>query len=793
MSIAKRIFIFLMLLNSFIISEEAKATHIVGGELNYQYLGNNIYRIWLTVYRDCYNGVPPFDNPASIGVFDAGNNALIFERLLTRNPSDTIPPTINSPCFIPPTNVCYERTTYTDTITLPPTSQGYILSYQRCCRNVTLLNIIDPTWTGATYLAYIPPISIFPINGNPKFNNWPPPFICAGIPFVFDNSATDPEGDSIAYEICAPYMGADTIDPMPQPPNAPPYSSVIWQPPYSQSNILNGAPDLNIDVNSGILTCTPTTVGQFVVGVCAKEFRNGVYVSTTKRDFQLNVVPCPTLVVAAIQNPIVNCENYNVGFQNFSLNAGSYLWDFGLPGNADQSTLFSPNFIYPDTGTYQVTLIAYSSINTACADTTNGTVTILPLFKTYATYTRDVCSNTYSFTDSSNTISGTIVTREWSFGDGGISVVANPSHSYSSAGNYNITLVTTSSRGCKDTIHLQINVPALVQASNPQINLPTCHNDSNGSVAIIVNGGNAPYYLQWNDPNNQQTALIDSLPAGTYTVIITDAAGCKDTSSYIIPNPTPLVFDTITSYAYCKGQCIGTAAAINVNGGIPGYSYLWSDNNQQTSASATGLCPGSYSITITDANGCSKTLTNLIVNYSDSLPYFDAYSDDTTLYQGQSTQMHCIPDSNIYNYTWNPSQYLSNSSIPNPIATPPTSFSYIATMTDKNGCIVKDTVYLEVENVICGEPEVFIPNAFSPNNDGQNEMLYVRGNAIKTMLLRVYDRWGELIFESNSKTNGWNGTYNNKAVDPGVFVYYLEVVCYDNQQYFKKGNITVIR
>ena len=109
MSIAQRIFIFLMLLNSFIISEEAKATHIVGGELNYQYLGNNIYRIWLTVYRDCYNGVPPFDNPASIGVFDAGNNALIFERLLTRNPSDTIPPTINSPCFIPPTNVCYER------------------------------------------------------------------------------------------------------------------------------------------------------------------------------------------------------------------------------------------------------------------------------------------------------------------------------------------------------------------------------------------------------------------------------------------------------------------------------------------------------------------------------------------------------------------------------------------------------------------------------------------------------------------------------------------------------------
>ncbi len=793
MTFARRFLFLLLLISTFLFSEKAAATHIVGGELNYQYLGNNVYRIWLTVYRDCYNGVPPFDNPASLGVFDAGNNSLIFERLLVRNPSDTIPPTINSPCFIPPTNVCYERTTYTDTITLPPSSQGYILSYQRCCRNVTILNIVDPTWTGATYLAYIPPTGIFPVNGNPKFNNWPPPFICAGIPFVFDNSATDPEGDSIAYEICAPFMGADTIDPMPQPPNNPPYSSVIWQPPYSQTNILNGAPDLNIDFNSGILTCTPTTVGQFVVGVCAKEFRNGVYVSTTKRDFQLNVVPCPTLVVAAIQNPIVNCENYTVGFQNFSLNAGTYLWDFGLPGNADQSTSFSPNFTYPDTGTYNVTLIAYSNINVNCADTTVGTVTILPLFNTYASYTRDVCTNTYTFSDSSNSVSGTIATREWSFGDGGVSTIANPSHTYATAGNYLVTLITTSTRGCKDTVRISLVVPALVQASNPQINLPTCHNDSYGSISILVSGGNAPYYLQWNDPNNQQTALIDSLPAGTYTVIITDAAGCKDTSSYTINNPPVLLADTITTIAYCKGECIGTASAINVSGGIPGYSYLWSDNNQQTSATATGLCPGSYSVTITDANGCSKTLTNLIVNYSDSLPAFDAYADDASLYQGQTTQLHCIPDSNIYSYSWTPSQFLSSSTISNPFTTPNTPINYVATMTDQNGCSVIDTVFLEVDVVICGEPEVFIPNAFSPNNDGENELLYVRGNAIKTMLLRVYDRWGELVFETNSKTAGWNGTYKNKPVDPGVFVYYLDVICFDEQKFFKKGNITVIR
>jgi hypothetical protein len=530
-----------------------------------------------------------------------------------------------------------------------------------------------------------------------------------------------------------------------------------------------------------------------VVGVCAKEFRNGVYVSTTKRDFQLNVVPCPTLVVAAIQNPIINCENYNVGFQNFSVNAGSYLWDFGLPGNGDQSTAFSPNFTYPDTGTYNVTLIAYSNINTACADTTTGTVTILPLFNTYASYTRDVCTNTYSFKDSSNIVSGTIATRDWSFGDGALSNAINPTHTYANAGTYIATLITTSTRGCKDTVRLTINVPALVHASNPQINLPTCHNDSDARISIQVSGGNAPYYLQWNDPKNQQTALIDSLTAGTYTVIITDASGCKDSSSYTINNPSILIADTITSNAYCKGACIGKASAINVSGGIPGYTYLWNDNNQQTTATASGLCPGNYSVTITDQNGCSKTITNIAINYSDSVPYFDAYSDDTTLYQGQTTQLHCIPDSSIYQYNWTPSQNLSSSTISNPIASPTSPIFYVATITDQNGCSVIDTVNLEVDVVICGEPEVFIPNAFSPNNDGQNEVLYVRGNAIKTMLLRVYDRWGELVFESTNKNTGWNGTYKNAPADPGVFVYYLDVDCYDNQHFFKKGNVTLIR
>lgn len=767
------------------------STHIVGGEFNYQYLGNNVYRIWLTVYRDCYNGIPPFDNPASVGIYDAVSNVLVREMLLDFTGSDTIPPTINSPCFIPPTNICYERTTYTDTVTLPPLTQGYVLSYQRCCRNYTILNITNPDFTGATYTASIPGSSIFSQNSNPRYKNWPPPFICAGIPFVFDHSAIDADGDSIVYELCAPFDGADTINPIPSPPAPPPYADVNWKPPYNASNILNGNPTLAINPNTGELTCTPSTVGQFVVGVCAKEFRNGIFLSITKRDFQLNVVPCPSYVVAAIQNPIINCNSYEVNFQNFSLNAGSYLWDFGLPGNADISTDVNPLFTYPDTGVYTVTLIAYSSFNPACADTTIGTVTILPNFQTYASYKRDTCTNIFSFKDSSGTNSGIIADHHWNFGDGSTSSLAAPQHQYLNAGNYVVTLISTSSRGCTDTISFPITVPELLHVTTVNINSPVCNGDCNASINVQHSGGTSPFTYSWNDPNQQITNFADSLCAGNYTVVITDKNGCTTTNNYTITNPAPLTMQLSSTPAYCHGACIGTASTL-VSGGVPGYSYQWSDPNNQVNSIASGLCQGNYQVTVTDNNGCS-ILGTVLVNYSDSIPVVDVTADDTQLFYGQNTTLHAIPNVTNATYSWTPIQTLNNASIANPVASPNDTTTYVVIFTDVNGCSNTDSIEIQIRPVTCEEPEIFIPNAFSPNHDNQNEILYVRGNTILKMDLKVYDRWGELVFSSNDPKIGWDGTYKGKAVDPGVFVYYLQLTCYNKEEFFKKGNITLIR
>lgn len=777
--------------------QPVSATHIVGGELYYKYLGNNLYEIRLTVYRDCFYGVPPFDVTAYIGVWNA-NNVLLQTLQLSPNDSATVPPTINSPCFIPPTNICYRVANYYTTVFLPPSVGGYQLAYQRCCRNQTILNLITPLDVGATFYATIPGTSIqtpslpSTINGNPVFNQLPPPFICLGLDFEFDHSATDPEGDSLVYEICTPYDGASTGDPQPLPASfPPPFNTVVYQPPYNTSNLLGGTP-LTIDPQTGWLTATPNTIGQFVIGVCVNEYRNGVLLSKTRRDYQLNVVACPSLVVAALQTPLITCGSNTVQLQNNSFGASTYFWNFGDPNTlADTSLQVSPSYTYPDTGTYTVQLIAYSFFNPGCADTTIGIVHIYPDYFADFNFTRISCTGTFQFNDTSNTDAGATTQWSWNFGDGTPVVnTPDPVHTFPGAGTYTVTLVMTSALGCKETIVKQVIVPPIisVNASPGQV---TCTNLCTGqSTASIINGV-APYTYQWNDPQSQTTATATGLCPGTYTVTITDSLGCVATTSVTIGNPPVLTAQGSVTYAYCNGMCIGTATA-QVQGGTPPYTIQWNDPNSQTGPVASGLCPGFYQAIITDVNGCTTDTINVEVLFSTYIPPVDATISADSIYIGQTVNLQAITPCNC-SYSWIPASSVSNPSIQNPTATPSQSTVYYVTITDANGCTNLDSVSVEVKIVSCDEPVIFIPNAFTPNEDQNNDILFVRGNNIRELTFRVYDRWGEKVFESNDVKNGWDGTFRGKKATPAVYVYYVEAICFDNQRFFKKGNVTLIR
>ena len=127
------------------------------------------------------------------------------------------------------------------------------------------------------------------------------------------------------------------------------------------------------------------------------------------------------------------------------------------------------------------------------------------------------------------------------------------------------------------------------------------------------------------------------------------------------------------------------------------------------------------------------------------------------------------------------------------MATPKQTTTYNLTVTSPDGCVATLAVTITVNIPECAEPFIFLPNAFSPNGDGKNDVLYLRSNIVDRMSLIIYDRWGEKVFETTNQSVGWDGTYKGKLLPPDVYGYYLTVICIDGQQFMKKGNVTILR
>nr|MBP7239275.1 PKD domain-containing protein [Saprospiraceae bacterium] len=361
--------------------QEAKATHIVGGHLTYRCLGNNQYEIRLSLRRDCLLGAADaqFDDPASIGFFDATTNQpLTFvgfggQLFMPFNHDDTLNQILVSDCSIAGNPVCVHQTTYVDTVFLPFWQNGYQMVYQRCCRNGSVNNILNPISTGMTILTEMSATAQNVCKSSPQIGDYPPIYICVNKPIDFIPNAFDVNGDSLGFSFATPYSGGDIVNNMPQPPNPPPYNLINWRPPYSLANIMGGVP-LVIDPVTGRITGTPNTIGQFVITIVVTSYRDGVQLCETRVDFQYNVRDCRDVPVADFSAPELNCNGLSVPFTNLSQNADRYLWvfDTGNP-QSDSSTAFSPTYTYDEEGFYDVTLFVRDS-DFICFDTITKTI-----------------------------------------------------------------------------------------------------------------------------------------------------------------------------------------------------------------------------------------------------------------------------------------------------------------------------------------------------------------------------------------------------------------------------------
>lgn len=718
------------------------ATHIVGGEMNYKCLGNDLYEMTLTIYRDCENGVPNFDSLAHIGVFDTNNQliASIGNQGVLDIPyieDDTLAPVLFNPCLVIPPNVCVDVTTYVFNVELPFLAGGYRIAYQRCCRNNTIVNIVNPGGTGATYTIDISEESLNLCNSSPTFREWPPVYICVNEPIIFDHGADDADGDSLVYSLCTPFLGGEQTScmppniavpcfdplqpcgPQPCPPFNPPFQTIVWDPPYNTNDMLGGIP-LSIDSETGLLTGTPNTIGQFVVGICMEEFRDGVLISTTKRDFQYNIGVCGTST-SAFFVPEVSCEGLEVDFENQSVLSNEFQWFFNDPNNPNAtSDQNSPTFTYADTGTYTVMLIAEPNSAT-CADTSFGT---------------------FSVYESS-------LVTEFDF------EILNCDDPFS------ISLIDMS----LDTI-FDITEWAWV---------------INGSV--FSSDQMPPVF----------TGDADDLPL-TISLAIENDKRCEGTAEQTISVGTPLDYQNII--INCEPQ--GTAN-LSVNTLFPSdtVAITW----EPAAAIISGQNSGTPLVDLTIANvfyftaidndGCTYEDSIVVSNGGFDL-MLNATADPDTIVSGTSSQLD-VTGNDLTVYEWLPNPTLDDPTIRNPIATPEETTEYAVIVTDSNGCVDTATVLVVVITLDCEEPLIFMPNAFSPNGDGENDILYVEGNTIDEMELVIYNRWGEKVFESFDQNEGWNGYYNDELLEPDVYGYYLKILCFNGDEFFKKGNINLIR
>ncbi|MBX7181007.1 MAG: gliding motility-associated C-terminal domain-containing protein [Bacteroidia bacterium] len=538
------------------------ATHIVGGEIYYTCLGNNEYEITLKVYRDCINGQAPFDNPAYLTIYDGSNLSTPFlNPSLTEVDSISVPVIINNPCLQAPPNICVREATYKYIVTLPPNAAGYFISYQRCCRNNSILNLTAPGDQGSTYMCFVPPQSLASCNSSPRYNEFPPIALCAGEQLIFNHSATDPDGDLLVYELCDAYQGANSTDPYPTTAPAPAYPFVNYGFGYSASFPMPSSPALAIDPNTGVLTVTPSQVGQYVVAVCVKEYRNGQLISTNKRDFQFNVVNCTTNVIAAIPDQTSFCLGRNVSFSNSSVNSTFYHWDFGVTNLTDDtSNLETPSYSYQDTGTYQISLIA--NPGWPCADTAILDYVVKEYLEADIPSVESQCFNGNDFSFQAGGVFQSYSTFSWNFGASGnpsTSTLKDPTDiSFNAADTFRVFL-TIESDGCFSTDSLDV---MLYENPISSFNLIP----QTGCAPFKVNFTNTSQYefgldYLWDFGDGRVSTQTDPFnifsDPGQYTVSLTVMSdfGCKDTVMNtainlitVLPTPTAMLeVDTLTA------------------------------------------------------------------------------------------------------------------------------------------------------------------------------------------------------------------------------------------------------
>lgn len=390
----------------------------------------------------------------------------------------------------------------------------------------------------------------------------------------------------------------------------------------------------------------------------------------------------------------------------------------------------------------------------------------------------------------------------WDFGNNDTtSTVLNPVRDFPNPGTYEVWLyVTDSICNLVDSSMQTITVfavPVITMMNDTTIcsgNSLTLDASASGATSYIWSTNNA-FTDTLNSPLTNNTATINPTQDGWYYFMAISGSSCSMIDSVFI-TVSGNAFGTSANSSICIGD-LDTLSAFPINPPVNA-TYSWSPPAGIVSGGNTSTVivqPDSstmYYVTITDDVGCTYLDSVYVDVFDFGGMAFGAWADQDTILTGESTVIHADPNNAGFTYTWTPTFGLDDPNAQSTIATPEETTTYIVTVSS-GSCSRSGSVTIWVFDEDCGDPDIFVPNAFTPDGDDNNDILYVRGNNIRDMHFVVFDRWGEKVFETFKQSEGWDGTYKGMKADPAVFVYYLEVTCVGEMTFFKKGNVTLIR
>lgn len=388
---------------------------------------------------------------------------------------------------------------------------------------------------------------------------------------------------------------------------------------------------------------------------------------------------------------------------------------------------------------------------------------------------------------------------EWDFGNGQTSSTEfSPVVTYTDPGTYNIMLrVTDSVCLLTDSLLITINVLPDVQlsVSNDTIlcsSMPlTFQANSQGTASYFIWSSSLQFTDTLNVNTSDSTFTISPTETTTYYVQVGNQ-GCSKIDSVTVF----FVGGSLSiqgNNSLCKYDSIQLQASINVPGVT--FTFDWSQDSILTTTGQANTViahPQSSQWVYVDANGSNGCFDrdSIFINVGNIAGAVSAVANPTYIIPGNSSVLTASPSG--YTYTWFPTSSLSNSSGQTVNASPSQTQEYIVSVSD-GICTKSAKVKVNVVEVLCDRTYVYVPNAFSPNGDSENDVLYVRSAIATKILFRIFDRWGELIFETTDQNIGWDGTFKGKLMNPDTYDYYLEATCVQGEQKIIKGNVTLIR